>query len=77
MVKLIESLASVSSTDTNAMPDFSLANVACRTRFRSSALYLSFVMSKVDLTLKLAKGATDPEQRLALLKSARDVPCVP
>ena len=76
MVKLIESLASVPSTAINAMPDFPLASVACRTRFRSSALYLSFVSSKVDLTLKLAKGSTDPEQRVALLKSVRDVPRV-
>ena len=75
-VKLIESLADC-SVDQGKMPDFHLASVACRTKFRNSKLYSSFVNAKVDATLERALKATDADERIALLQSIQDVPFVP
>ena len=70
MVKLIESLARVTLSG-DSMPDFTLANVACRTRFRTSNLYASFVEAKVASTLKAAKEARG-EARMALARSCQE-----
>ena len=76
MVKLIESLAGTSSTDTNAMPNLGLATVTHRTTFRASSLYRSFVNAKVDAALAKAKEASG-SARVNIVKNCQHVVGLP
>ena len=76
MVKLIESLAGTSSTDTNAMPNLGLATVTHRTTFRASSLYRSFVNAKVDAVLSKAKAASG-SARVNFVKDCQHVVGLP
>lgn len=78
-VKLIESLAEVDCTDLtsgDAMPNLQLAAVQCRTKFRKSIIYQSFVEAKMEFTLDRAKKASG-QDRIVLMKSCRCVDGLP